>query len=102
MIWKVAKRFLDPVTQQKIHVLSGNGAETLLQYIEAENLPVAYGGTCVCPGPHGCVAGLQLELLNETADGEDDAEVFADATEGDKEEMEDEDDEETFVDAPEE
>ncbi|RYP81766.1 hypothetical protein DL770_005823 [Monosporascus sp. CRB-9-2] len=47
-----AKSFLDPVTQEKIHVISGDGKAELLAQIPAENLPKEFGGTCECPG--GC------------------------------------------------
>lgn len=57
-----AKSFLDPVTQEKIHVISGDGAAELLAQIPPENLPKEFGGECDCPG--GCAlsnAGPWLE-----------------------------------------
>ena len=47
-----AKSFLDPVTQEKIHVISGDGRAELLAQIPAENLPKEFGGECDCEG--GC------------------------------------------------
>lgn len=47
-----AKSFLDPVTQEKIHVISGDGKAELLAQIPAENLPKEFGGLCECAG--GC------------------------------------------------
>ncbi len=46
--WTVVSNFLDPVTKQKV-VLLGSDYKTLLpQYIDLKNLPVEYGGTCIC------------------------------------------------------
>lgn len=44
-IWAIIKGWLDPVTAQKMHVLGRNFKDTLLQYIEPDQLPVKYGGT---------------------------------------------------------
>jgi hypothetical protein len=43
--WRVIKRWLDPDTVTKFHVLGRDFAPTLLQYIDASQLPVALGGT---------------------------------------------------------
>ena len=51
-VFSVVKGFLDPVTVQKIHVLGSNYHKELLSQVPAENLPVAFGGTCECEG--GC------------------------------------------------
>lgn len=52
-IWSVIKGWLDPVTVEKIHVLkSGTHPPELLKQIDANNLPVEFGGKCQCPG--GC------------------------------------------------
>jgi len=51
-VFSVIKRFLDPVTVAKIHVL-GSGYETeLLKQVPPENLPKQFGGSCDCEG--GC------------------------------------------------
>ncbi|THH05806.1 hypothetical protein EW145_g4537 [Phellinidium pouzarii] len=51
-VWSVVKAWLDPVTVEKIKILSGDGKKELLTQIPAENLPVEFGGLCACPG--GC------------------------------------------------
>ncbi|KAG6878445.1 hypothetical protein C0992_008164 [Termitomyces sp. T32_za158] len=51
-VWKVIKPWLDDVTVSKVDILGSGYKETLLGQIPAENLPVAFGGTCACPG--GC------------------------------------------------
>jgi len=52
-VFNFVKRFLDPVTVDKIHVLGGGYEKELLAQIPKENLPTAFGGTCDCPG--GCM-----------------------------------------------
>ena len=51
-VWAVIKRFLDPVTVEKIFILGKDYQPTLLAQIPKENLPKRFGGECVCPG--GC------------------------------------------------
>jgi hypothetical protein len=51
-VWSVVKRFLDPVTVNKIHILGGGYQKELLAQVPAENLPTQFGGSCDCPG--GC------------------------------------------------
>ena len=51
-MWSVIKRWLDPVTQEKISILGGSYQAALLQQIPAENLPSRFGGSCQCSG--GC------------------------------------------------
>lgn len=51
-VWSVVKKFLDPVTVEKIHILGSGYKSELLQQIPAENLPATVGGSCKCPG--GC------------------------------------------------
>ncbi|CAI6339002.1 unnamed protein product [Periconia digitata] len=51
-VWSFVKKFLDPVTVQKIHILGGGYEKELLAQIPAENLPKQFGGKCECPG--GC------------------------------------------------
>ncbi|KAJ5888136.1 cytosolic factor phosphatidylinositol/phosphatidylcholine transfer protein [Penicillium taxi] len=50
--FSIIKSWLDPVTQEKIHVLGSDYAKTLLQQVPAENLPANLGGSCKCEG--GC------------------------------------------------
>lgn len=51
-VFSVVKKFLDPVTSAKIHVLGSGYEKELLAQIPAENLPKAFGGKCECAG--GC------------------------------------------------
>src|SRR4051794_26054433 len=51
-VFSVVKRFLDPVTVNKIHILGSGYQKELLAQVPAENLPKEFGGTCECPG--GC------------------------------------------------
>lgn len=51
-IFSMVKRFLDPVTVEKIHVLGSGYEKELLGQIPKENLPKQFGGGCSCPG--GC------------------------------------------------
>jgi hypothetical protein len=52
-VFAVVKRFLDPVTVAKIHILGSGYKSELLSQIPAENLPASLGGTCECEG--GCM-----------------------------------------------
>jgi len=51
-VFSVVKKFLDPVTVAKIHVLGGSYHKELYAQIPKENLPKQYGGECQCKG--GC------------------------------------------------
>ncbi|KAK1064231.1 cytosolic factor, phosphatidylinositol/phosphatidylcholine transfer protein [Friedmanniomyces endolithicus] len=51
-VFSVVKRFLDPVTVAKIHVLGSSYQKELFGQVPKENLPKQVGGTCACPG--GC------------------------------------------------
>ncbi|KAK4552759.1 cytosolic factor, phosphatidylinositol/phosphatidylcholine transfer protein [Recurvomyces mirabilis] len=51
-IFSVIKRFLDPVTVAKIHVLGSGYKSELLGQVPKENLPSEFGGNCKCQG--GC------------------------------------------------
>jgi len=53
--FSVVKRFLDPVTVAKIHILGTNYLQELLEQVPAENLPSSLGGECRCEG--GCALG---------------------------------------------
>lgn len=56
-LWALIKPWLDPVSKQKFHILGSNFREKLLEVIDAESLPVEYGGKCCCEGRwgKGCV-----------------------------------------------
>jgi hypothetical protein len=47
-VFSVVKKFLDPVTSAKIHVLGSGYQKELLAQVPAENLPKAFGGSCQC------------------------------------------------------
>ncbi|KAG5965273.1 hypothetical protein E4U13_000626 [Claviceps humidiphila] len=51
-VWSVVKGWLDPVTVKKIHILGSGYKSELLKHVDAESLPVEFGGTCKCQG--GC------------------------------------------------
>lgn len=51
-VFSVVKRFLDPVTVAKIHVLGSSYQKELYSQVSKENLPKVFGGECACPG--GC------------------------------------------------
>ena len=51
-VFSVVKKFLDPVTVNKIHVLGSGYQSELLAQVPAENLPKQFGGHCDCEG--GC------------------------------------------------
>ena len=51
-VFAFVKRFLDPVTVAKIHILGGSYQKELLSQVPKENLPSEFGGDCKCPG--GC------------------------------------------------
>lgn len=52
-VFSFVKKFLDPVTVSKIHVLGSGYEKELLSQVPKENLPREFGGSCHCPG--GCL-----------------------------------------------
>ena len=52
-VFSFVKRFLDPVTVAKIHVLGSTYQTELFAQIPKENLPEQFGGTCKCA--QGCM-----------------------------------------------
>jgi hypothetical protein len=52
-VFAVVKKFLDPVTVAKIHVLGAGYQQELLAQVPKENLPKQFGGECECDG--GCM-----------------------------------------------
>ena len=52
-VFSMVKKFLDPVTVNKIHILGSGYEKELLAQVPAENLPKTFGGKCECPG--GCM-----------------------------------------------
>ncbi|OQS00525.1 serine protease family S09A [Thraustotheca clavata] len=63
IIWKAMSPLINPKTRDKINVVKGQKEiqKALLEYIDAENLPVEYGGTCACEG--GCLTHSPHEVL---------------------------------------
>lgn len=47
-VWSICKSFIDERTQKKIQIMSSGFEKKLLEVIDAENLPVALGGTSAC------------------------------------------------------
>jgi len=67
VIWKVIKRFLDPVTLSKVYICSDNSyKEKLLEFFDPENVPKIYGGTCNCLDPLGEHIDCQFYSPTET------------------------------------
>lgn len=68
MAWKGIKPLLSEATRAKTNIVSESDTPaTLLEFIDAENLPEEYGGKCACAG--GCDENsayqrLQRELVN--------------------------------------
>lgn len=58
-MWAVVKPFLDSKTAAKFHLLGSDYQKTLLQYVDADQLPKELGGDCVCEG--GCIVGPWLK-----------------------------------------
>jgi len=62
LLWRMLASLIRPVTQKKIKVLTPDKTkEELLKVIDAENLPVEYGGRCSCHGPGGCFRNAPQE-----------------------------------------
>ncbi|XP_071685522.1 phosphatidylinositol/phosphatidylcholine transfer protein SFH8-like isoform X2 [Rutidosis leptorrhynchoides] len=55
MLWKAIQSFLDPKTRSKIHVLGHKYKSTLLEVIDAGQLPEFLGGKCNCADQGGCL-----------------------------------------------
>lgn len=51
IIWSFVKRIIDPRTVSKIDVVGTNYLPKLLVYVDAENLPVQFGGLDTTPWP---------------------------------------------------
>lgn len=55
ILWSTVKKFLDPNTSDKIHVLGHKYQSKLLEVIDASELPEFLGGTCTCADEGGCL-----------------------------------------------
>lgn len=49
LAYSLVKPFLSEATKRKIHILGSNWKEHLLRYIDEDQLPVHWGGTCTDP-----------------------------------------------------
>ncbi len=47
-IYSIVKTFLDPKTRDKIELKGKDFQSRLLEFVDAENLPTFFGGTCTC------------------------------------------------------
>jgi hypothetical protein len=54
-VWAIAKNFVDEKTRKKINILGGGYKKTLLENVDAENLPSFLGGECTCEDLGGCL-----------------------------------------------
>jgi len=72
MAWKGVKPLLNEATRAKTSIVTESDTPAaLLEWIDPENLPEEYGGTCSCPG--GCEHNstyqrLQRKLVNSVKD----------------------------------
>lgn len=55
ILWGTVKKFLDPHTSDKIHVIGHKYQSKLLEVIDASELPEFLGGTCTCADGGGCL-----------------------------------------------
>ncbi|KAL7156609.1 hypothetical protein ABFS83_02G021000 [Erythranthe nasuta] len=55
LLWGTVKKFIDPKTATKIHVLGNKYQQKLLEIIDASQLPDFFGGTCDCADQGGCL-----------------------------------------------
>ena len=62
VLWKIVAPLINPKTRDKTHVVRGAKEirAELLKFIDLEDLPLEYGGTCACPG--GCATGSAYKL----------------------------------------
>lgn len=55
LLWNTLKGFIDPRTSAKIQVLGNTYQNTLLECIDASQLPDFLGGSCTCQNEGGCL-----------------------------------------------
>ncbi|KAI3759157.1 hypothetical protein L6452_06738 [Arctium lappa] len=55
MLWNMVQSFLEPKAKSKIHVLGTKFKSTLLEVIDASELPEFLGGSCNCAETGGCM-----------------------------------------------
>lgn len=75
MVWKSIKPMLNEAPRAKTNILTESEvASGLLEYIDADNLPVEYGGNCACNGgcdKHSAFQELQQSLVDSVIQGKD-------------------------------
>ena len=54
-IWAMVKVFIDEKTRTKIIVERSSYQKKLLEFVDKENLPEMFGGTCKCEQFGGCL-----------------------------------------------
>ena len=52
-VWAVVKNFINEKTRSKIKILGTNFHSSMLEIIDADNLPTFLGGTCTCSDSTG-------------------------------------------------
>jgi len=67
-IWAIVSNFVDPITYQKVHVLSSGFLEEMLKIMNKDQIPEKYGGTCKRPIVYGQDSE---EYQNYFAEGEE-------------------------------
>ncbi|XP_051137560.1 phosphatidylinositol/phosphatidylcholine transfer protein SFH6-like [Andrographis paniculata] len=55
LLWNTVKKFIDPKTASKIHVLGNKYQHKLLEIIDSSQLPDFLGGLCTCADQGGCL-----------------------------------------------
>ena len=64
VIWAAVKKWLHPLTQQKIHILGSDFKCDLLEMIDPEQLPEFLGGSCKC-NDDTCPRVAQNKMLDD-------------------------------------
>ena len=72
LLYRLVKPFMDEVTKSKIQIYSKRSQwePALLELIEADQLPVRYGGTAPDLTPEECIATLDPPYIAVVGEGE--------------------------------
>lgn len=66
LFWNLIKGFVDARTRSKIQILRHNYRSELLKVIDEENLPLEFGGRCVCHNDDGtCLSNKNHPIAEE-------------------------------------